>query len=124
MLILIMMMVMRMRTRMNVVTKFFWRRFIARCQSDALIQSNFRQESELLIRNIEADDFGKYGCFAENEVNKKMKQTCKEIQTPCISLIYSKNVLKQIQPLYAYIQKVKMSADFAFQSKIICRKSA
>ena len=34
------------------------------------MQSNFRQESELLIRNIEADDFGKYGCFAENEVEK------------------------------------------------------
>ena len=30
----------------------------------------FRQESELLIRNIEPDDFGKYGCFAENEVRK------------------------------------------------------
>jgi len=38
--------------RMSVVTKFFWR----------------RQESELLIRNMEPDDFGKYGCFAENEV--------------------------------------------------------
>jgi hypothetical protein len=37
---------------MSVNTKFFWR----------------RQESELLIRNIEPDDFGKYGCFAENEV--------------------------------------------------------
>lgn len=39
-------------SRMNVVPKFSWR----------------RQESKLLIRNIEPDDFGMYGCFAENEV--------------------------------------------------------
>ena len=27
-----------------------------------------RQESKLLIRDIQKDDLGNYGCFAENEV--------------------------------------------------------
>ena len=27
-----------------------------------------RQESKLLIRDIQQDDLGNYGCFAENEV--------------------------------------------------------
>merc|ERR1712173_157727 len=39
-------------SRMSVVTKFSWR----------------RQESKLLIRDIQKDDLGNYGCFAENEV--------------------------------------------------------
>ena len=45
----------------------------------SLIFSYFhcRQESKLLIRDIQQDDLGNYGCFAENEVrtHEKLKVT-------------------------------------------------
>ena len=34
-----------------------------------------RQESKLLIRDIQQDDLGNYGCFAENEVRTYKKLT-------------------------------------------------
>ena len=34
-----------------------------------------RQESKLLIRDIQQDDLGNYGCFAENEVRTFKKLT-------------------------------------------------
>ena len=34
-----------------------------------------RQESKLLIRDIQKDDLGNYGCFAENEVRTYKKLT-------------------------------------------------
>ena len=37
--------------------------------------SDCRQESKLLIRDIQKDDLGNYGCFAENEVRTYKKLT-------------------------------------------------